>query len=162
MGPFFEIFWKRGSFEPWTGHKSRNTQNNPITLYISEISVKFCVDWYTIWGVLKMFEIFDFYRMTKTSGPPRGGQTSIFLAEIFCVWFLHDFDLKIIMPTQNSKIAQFCSALMDNKQSAVLLLQHKFSKNTDSYLSKRVFRVALAQQSLMLNLWEYQAFFWDK
>ena len=46
-GPFFEIFCKRGPFETSRAPKSGNTQNNPLTLYISEISVKFCVDWYT-------------------------------------------------------------------------------------------------------------------
>ena len=40
------------------GHKTKTTEDEHTKLYIFEISVKFCVDWYMIRYVLKMFKIF--------------------------------------------------------------------------------------------------------
>ena len=53
---------------------------------------------------MRTFEIFDLYYIAKISGPKGGGQTSIFLAEIFFGSFLHGLDQKILMWRENSKI----------------------------------------------------------
>ena len=44
-GPKLGFREKRGPFQPSNGHKSKNIQDNPIKLYIFEISIKFRVDW---------------------------------------------------------------------------------------------------------------------
>ena len=64
----------------------RKTRKRHIKLYIFEIYIKFCVEWYIIWDILVHFIFFDFTRWCPVTGGPRGGQTSIFLAKNFvCV-----------------------------------------------------------------------------
>ena len=44
--PVFAKRVKTGHFQTLNDHKSKTTQNKHTKLYIFEISVKFCVDWY--------------------------------------------------------------------------------------------------------------------
>ena len=55
--PVFPKIQISGLFQPSNGHKSRYMQNKPIKLYIFEISVKFCVEWYTPFCHLRYFKI---------------------------------------------------------------------------------------------------------
>ena len=55
-GPFFKIWGKTGLFRPLNDHNSKNSQDKHTKLYIFEISVKFCVDWYVGWYILKILK----------------------------------------------------------------------------------------------------------
>ena len=52
----FLVFPKTGLFRPLNGHNSRQTQDRHTKVYIFEISVKFCVDWCTIYWHLSNFK----------------------------------------------------------------------------------------------------------
>ena len=49
--PNLTILDKTDLFQSLNGHNSKSTEIRPKKLYIFGISVKFCVDWYTIWGI---------------------------------------------------------------------------------------------------------------
>ena len=55
--PILGILRKTGLFQPWNGHNSKNPQDMHTKVYIFEISVKFCVDWYVAWLSLKKSKI---------------------------------------------------------------------------------------------------------
>ena len=57
-GPLWPIFDKTSHFQTLNGHKLNTTQDKHTKLYIFEISVKFCVDWYINQCLLEMFKIF--------------------------------------------------------------------------------------------------------
>ena len=103
MGPFFNFLEKRGSFQTLRAQKRWNTQNNPITLYISEISIKFCVDWYIIWGILKIFEIFVFLMLAQNRVSPWGGQMDPKCSKNFSVSYLWYLYTRKKIAIQNSK-----------------------------------------------------------
>ena len=58
MARFWPLFPKPGHFQTLNGHKSKSFENKHTKLYIFEISVKFCVDWYINQCLLEMFKIF--------------------------------------------------------------------------------------------------------
>ena len=58
-GPVPENMQNRQFF----AHKSQTSQNKYKKVYIFEISIKFRVDWYATWGVLKKLIFFVFSRM---------------------------------------------------------------------------------------------------
>ena len=103
MGPFFNFSEKRGSFQTLRAHKRWNTENNPITPYISEISIKFCVDWYIIWGILKIFEIFVFLMLAQNRVSPWGGQMDPKCSKNFSVSYLWYLYTRKKIAIQNSK-----------------------------------------------------------
>ena len=56
--------WCHGTQKRWfLAHNSWSTQDKHIKVYIFEISVKFRVDWYATWGVLKKLNFFVSSRM---------------------------------------------------------------------------------------------------
>ena len=55
--PNLKILDKKDLFQSLNGHNSKTTEDRPKKLYIFGISVKFCVDWYTIWSIFIIFII---------------------------------------------------------------------------------------------------------
>ena len=61
--PFLHI-WRDGAQKRWfLAYNSWSTQDKHTKVYIFEISVKFRVDWYATWGVLKKLNFFVSSRM---------------------------------------------------------------------------------------------------
>ena len=81
MGPFFQNFKKTGPFQTSKRNKSAKTQQNPINLYIFEISIKFCVDWYIIWCISGKLKIFLYYRWQNLQVANRRWRRSLKIAK---------------------------------------------------------------------------------
>ena len=88
MGPFFEISKKTGPFQTSKRHKSAKTHQNPINLYIFEISIKFCVDWYIIWCISGKLKIFLYYRWQNLQVANRRWRRSLKIAKKISVLFV--------------------------------------------------------------------------
>ena len=94
--PILHVFWHGSWNRQFFAYKSRTSQNMKKKVYIFEISIKFCVDWYATWHFLKNFNFCYFYWhivCKKNEKQPGKGSTRGLLELTFINNFLISFNV---------------------------------------------------------------------